>query len=79
MTTTARTTTTLHLRLDPIACDGFGHCAELLPEHVSLDEWGFPLLDGRPISPAEEADARRAVTLCPRLALVLERRRGASA
>jgi ferredoxin len=66
--------TNLMLRLDPIACDGHGYCAELLPEHVTLDEWGYPILDGRPVAREQLADARRAVTLCPRLALALERR-----
>ena len=62
------------LRLDPIACDGHGYCAELLPEHVTLDEWGYPILDGRTVAREQVADARRAVSLCPRLALALERR-----
>jgi len=24
----------MKLRVNPILCDGYGHCAELLPEHV---------------------------------------------
>lgn len=28
------------LRVDRIACAGHGQCAELLPELISLDEWG---------------------------------------
>ena len=32
----------LRLKVDPIACDGHGLCAELLPELVTLDDWGFP-------------------------------------
>ena len=37
-----------HLLLDPIACDGHGLCAELLPERVTLDaryaaEWSLGL------------------------------------
>jgi len=66
--------TKMLLRLDPIACDGHGYCAELLPEHVTLDEWGYPILDGRGVAREHVADARRAVSLCPRLALALERR-----
>ena len=61
------------LRLNPIRCDGFGHCAELLPELIALDEWGFPIVDDRPVPAGLADDARRAVTLCPRLALALER------
>ena len=30
----------MRLRVDPVACDGFGHCAELAPEFIALDEWG---------------------------------------
>ena len=36
----------LSLRVDPVACDAFGYCAELLPERVTLDEWGYPVVDG---------------------------------
>ena len=59
------------LRVDPIACAGYGACAELLPEMISLDEWGYPLLDPRPVPPALERQARRAVSGCPVLALRL--------
>jgi ferredoxin len=65
--------TSLTLRVDPIACDGHGYCAELLPEHVTLDEWGYPILDGRPLARETVAAAREAVSLCPRLALALRR------
>jgi ferredoxin len=34
----------LKLRVNPIACAGHGVCAELLPELISIDEWGYPLL-----------------------------------
>jgi ferredoxin len=33
------------LRVNPTACTGHRLCAELLPERVILDEWGYP---GRP-------------------------------
>jgi ferredoxin len=61
------------LRLDPIACDGRGMCAELLPELVDLDDWGYPVLSGDPIPPEILAAARRAASACPTLALRLER------
>lgn len=64
------------LRVDPIQCDGSGLCAELLPEMVTLDDWGFPILDPRPVPPALRPAARRAVAACPKLALALERRPG---
>jgi ferredoxin len=62
------------LRVDPIRCDAYGFCAELLPELVELDEWGYPIVDGRPVPRELAARARRAATLCPRLALRLETR-----
>jgi ferredoxin len=64
----------LVLEVDPIACDGRGVCAELFPERIELDRWGYPIIDDEPIPPRLEAHARRAVFLCPRLALRLTRR-----
>ena len=61
------------LRVNPIECEGHGACAELLPEMISLDEWGYPLVDPRPVPPALERQARRAVSGCPVLALRLNR------
>ena len=61
------------LRVNPIACTGHGVCAELLPELVSLDEWGYPIIDPDPVPVALERDARRAVAACPALALKLTR------
>ena len=61
------------LRVNPIRCDGHGLCAELFPERISLDEWGYPIIDAKPISPGLDAHARRAVDACPVLALRLER------
>jgi ferredoxin len=59
------------LRVDPIACDGHGLCAELFPEWIHLDDWGFPIVDGRPVPPGLEDHARRAVAECPVVALKL--------
>ena len=61
------------LRVDPIACDGHGLCAELLPERITLDDWGFPMIDEKPIEPSLEAHAQRAVKDCPTCALRLVR------
>lgn len=61
------------LRVNPIACDAHGVCADLLPEMVALDPWGYPVIAPGPV-PAELAEhARRAVASCPTLALRLER------
>ena len=48
-----------------------GVCAELLPELITLDEWGYPLLHPGPVPRRLERQARRAVTDCPALALAL--------
>ncbi len=63
---------TRQLRVDPVACSGHGACAELLPEMVTLDEWGYPIIDGRPVPGRLLRPARRAVTACPALALHLD-------
>jgi ferredoxin len=63
------------LRVDPIACDGRGLCAELFPEGIELDEWGFPIVTGEALAPELVKHARRAVAACPTLALRLERTR----
>jgi ferredoxin len=61
----------LELRVDPIRCDGYGMCAELLPERVVLDDWGFPILQPGPIPLQLLGHAQRAVDVCPVLALRL--------
>ena len=61
------------LGIDRITCDGRGLCAELLPELVGLDEWGYPVIPD-PAVPADLlAHARRAVAACPVLALRLDK------
>ena len=65
------------LRVDPIACTGFGLCAELFPEGVVLDDWGYPLLLAPRVTPPHLAHARRAVKACPALALRLVEESGA--
>ena len=61
------------LRVNPIACDGHGLCAELLPELIQLDDWGYPIVAGRPVPKELLSHARRAVDACPTLALALAR------
>jgi ferredoxin len=60
------------LRVNPIACEAHGLCAELFPERVTLDDWGYPIVDEQPIPPELLAHAERAVDACPTLALLLE-------
>lgn len=60
----------MRLRVDWPACEGHGLCAELLPEVVDLDDWGYPLLPGE-VQEQHLPAARRAVAACPALALRL--------
>jgi len=64
------------LHVNPIACTGHGLCAEMLPELIRLDEWGYPILPADPVPPDLLPLARRAVRLCPTLALRLDREPG---
>lgn len=64
------------LVVDPVACGGAGVCAELFPEMISLDPWGFPIVAPGEVAPALVEHARRAVASCPRLALHLVRTDG---
>ncbi|MDQ6710358.1 MAG: ferredoxin [Candidatus Dormibacteraeota bacterium] len=60
------------LAIDRIRCDGHGLCAELLPELISLDDWGYPIVRNDPVTGALLPNARRAVDACPVVALKLK-------
>ena len=62
-----------HLVVDRIKCDGRGMCAELLPELIRLDDWGYPILTPGPIPHHLMPLAQRAVDECPVLALAIRR------
>jgi ferredoxin len=63
------------LHVDWTRCDGHGSCAELLPDVLAVDDFGFPV----PLAGARDpivarrdlAAARHAVRSCPVLALRL--------
>jgi ferredoxin len=59
------------LTIDPIACDGRGLCAELMPEWIELDDWGYPIVRERPDAGVTEQTVRRSIAACPTLALRL--------
>ena len=63
----------MRIRVNPIECLGHGLCAELLPELIRLDEWGYPIINPEPVPPDLQEHARRAADACPTLALLLER------
>jgi len=60
------------LVIDRIACTGHGLCAELFPEQLELDEWGYPIHSSDPVTGSDTRHARRAVAACPALALRLD-------
>ena len=66
-------TTALTLDVDRIRCDGYGMCAELLPELIELDDWGYPIVRAGAVPPDLQGLARRAVDVCPVLALTLRK------
>jgi ferredoxin len=64
---------TYRLRVNPITCDGHGVCAELLPEVITLDPWGYPIVAGTDL-PADLVEyARLAAAACPTLALLVNK------
>jgi ferredoxin len=59
----------LELWIDRTRCDGSRLCAELLPERIRLDDWGYPIIEPGAIPAHLLPHARRAVASCPLLAL----------
>jgi ferredoxin len=68
--------TTVSISIDPVACEAYGYCAELLPEAIALDEWGYPMVDDQPLAPELLALAQRAARDCPKRAIALRSREG---
>jgi ferredoxin len=62
----------VRVRVNSIDCVAYGLCAELLPEWITLDGWGYPILNDRELPFELVEHARRASTRCPALALRLE-------
>jgi ferredoxin len=62
---------TQRIEVDPIACQAHGMCAELLPELIELDDWGYPVIADVDVPRQLRPLARRAVSVCPTLALRL--------
>ncbi len=60
------------LRINPIACEAHGMCAELLPELIRLDDWGYPIIDESEVPPDLLGLAWRAVDACPTLAVIID-------
>ena len=62
----------MHTRIaiDRIACTGKGVCASIQPDAITLDEWGYPLID---VSRVDPALIDRTIRMCPARALYLTR------
>jgi len=65
-------------QVNPITCEAHGMCAELLPERITLDEWGYPIVDGTPLQHREVEHAIRAARACPTFALLVARDRASA-
>ena len=65
----------LRITIDPVACAAYGYCSEILPEAISLDEWGYPIVDNGPLPDELIALAKRAARDCPKRALTIRERR----
>ncbi|HEY8811856.1 MAG TPA: ferredoxin [Candidatus Dormibacteraeota bacterium] len=61
----------LELAIDRTRCDGSRLCAELLPEFIRVDDWGYPIIAPGAIPTHLLPHGRRAVAACPLLALSL--------
>jgi ferredoxin len=62
---------TSRLAIDWSRCEGHGVCAFVAPEIVHLDRNGYPVVLNTPMPAWVERDARKAVAMCPALALRL--------
>jgi ferredoxin len=60
------------IAIDWTRCDGHGLCHALLPDRITLDEWGYPIVRSPVVQRDELREVRRAVAACPALALYLD-------
>jgi ferredoxin len=57
------------IRIDWKSCDGRGLCAELVPELIKLDEWGYPIVQPGAVPKPLMGHVKRAAAACPTLAV----------
>jgi ferredoxin len=72
-TSPTRTSRSTRLAIDWTRCDGHGLCAALLPQAITLDEWGFPIIDAAVVAAMPPSAIRRTALACPALALRMEK------
>ncbi len=61
----------LRMAVDRTRCSGSGVCAELSPDVISLDDWGYPMVAAGGVPEQLLETARLAVSSCPVMALRL--------
>ena len=62
----------MKVHVDPVKCEGFGACHDILPEVFLLDEWGYAYTQGDGEVPSDQEHlAREAVYKCPTNAIIL--------
>lgn len=59
------------LSVNAVTCDGVGMCALVAPDLITLDAWGFPVIDSAAASRSVKK-ARAAARACPHRALRVE-------
>ncbi|MBO0869013.1 MAG: ferredoxin [Micromonosporaceae bacterium] len=69
----AARTGSARLVVDWARCDGHGLCAHIVPELIQLDANGYPSFPDTPVPTWLEPSARKAIAMCPALALRLAR------
>ena len=52
--------------VDPVACTGYGLCAELFPEGIELDDWDYPMIRPEASDPRERRERAAGDPLLPR-------------
>ena len=68
----------LKLKIDWIACNGYGVCEASAPDLIALDDWGYPVLPDGPVPRDLVDQAEKAINDCPMLALAWESKRTAT-
>jgi ferredoxin len=61
-----------YLHVDPTLCVGHRLCAEMLPEMIALDDFGYPMITADPVPRQLGRRARRTLAACPALALTID-------
>jgi len=60
------------LKIDWIACNGYGVCEASAPDLITLDDWGYPVFLDAPVPRHLVRQAESAINDCPMLALAWE-------